>query len=57
MLKDGLSVRATPSTTTMVFCSSTSSGRVAMSNSSVTSKSRVSSLDMEMVSADWPWIG
>ena len=28
MLKAGSSVRATPSTTTMVFCSSTSSGRV-----------------------------
>ena len=46
MLKAGSSVRATPSTTTMVFCSSTSSGRVSISNSSVTSNSSVSS---------WPW--
>ena len=57
MLKAGSSVRATPSTTTMVFCSRTSSGRVSMSNSSVTSNSSVSSLAIEMVSAGWPWIG
>ena len=57
MLKAGSSVRATPSTTTMVFCSSTSSGRVCMSNSSVTSNSSVSSRAIEMVSAGWPWIG
>ncbi|MCY1239198.1 hypothetical protein D9M72_519790 [compost metagenome] len=57
MLKRGLSVRATPSTTTMVFCSITSSGRVCMSKSSVTSKSSVKSFAIEMVSAGWPWIG
>ena len=33
--KSGSSARPTPSTTTMVFCSSSSSGRVCMSNSSV----------------------
>ncbi len=57
MLKCGSSVRATPSTTTMVFCSSTSSVRVCMSKRSVTSNSSVSSRAMEMVSAGWPWIG
>ena len=36
----GSSVRATPSTTTMVFCSSSSSGRVRMSNRPVTSNSK-----------------
>jgi len=35
MLSSGSSERATPSTTTMVFCSSSSSGRVCMSNTSV----------------------
>ena len=40
----GSSERATPSTTTMVFCNSSSSGRVRMSNSPVTSNNSVSSL-------------
>ena len=53
----GSSVRATPSTTTMVFCSSSSSGRVRMSNSAVTSNSRVSSFAIEMSSAGRLWIG
>ena len=57
MLKAGSSVRATPSTTTIVFCKSTSSTRVSMSNSSVTSNSSVSRRAMEIVSAGWPWIG
>ena len=35
MLSSGSRVRATPSTTTIVFCSSSSSGRVCMSNTSV----------------------
>ena len=47
----GSSVRATPSTTTMVFCSSSSSGRVRMSNRPVTSNSSVSSFAIEMSSA------
>ncbi len=56
-VEGGSSVRATPSTTTMVFCRSTSSGRVCMSKSSVTSNSSVRSRAIEMVSAGWPWIG
>ena len=57
MSKSGSSVRATPSTTTIVFCTSSSSGRVCMSKSSVTSKSRVSSWAIEISLACWPWIG
>ena len=49
--------RATPSTTTMVFCSSSSSGRVRMSNSPVTSNSSVSSFAIEISSAVRLWIG
>ena len=41
MLRSGLRVRATPSTTTMVFCSSSNCGCVCMSNWPVTSKSWV----------------
>ena len=44
-------MRATPSTTTMVFCSSSSCGWVGMSNWPVTSNSCVSSAAMEMSSA------
>ena len=40
----GSSERATPSTTTMVFCSSSSSGRVRMSNRPVTSNSSIKQL-------------
>ena len=43
--------RATPSTTTMVFCSINSSGRVFMSNRPVTSNSRVSSFAIEISEA------
>ena len=53
----GSSERATPSTTTMVFCSSSSSGRVRMSNRPVTSNSSVSSFAIEMSSAVRLWIG
>ena len=53
----GSSVRATPSTTTMVFCSSSSSGRVRMSNRPVTSNSSINSLAIEMSSAVRLWIG
>ena len=53
----GSSVRATPSTTTIVFCSMTSSVRVSMSNRAVISNSRVSSLAMEIWSAVRSWIG
>ena len=53
----GSSVRATPSTTTMVFCSMTSSVRVAMSNRAVTSNSSVSSCAIEISSARRSWIG
>ena len=41
----------------MVFCSSSSSGRVRMSNSPVTSNSSVSSFAIEMSSAVRLWIG
>ena len=57
MSSRGSSVRATPSTTTMVFCSITSSTRVRMSNSAVISNSSVSSLAIEIWSAVREWIG
>ena len=41
----------------MVFCSSSSSGRVRMSNRPVTSNSSVSSFAIEMSSAARLWIG
>src|SRR5216683_3334312 len=44
----GSKLRATPSTTTMVFCSRISSGRVRMSNRPVTSSSSVNSFGIEM---------
>ena len=47
----GSSARATPSTTTMVFCSSSSSGRVRMSNRPVTSNSSINSFAIEISSA------
>src|SRR5450759_2115847 len=53
----GSSVRATPSTTTMVFCSKRSSGRMRMSNRPVTSNSSISSFAIEMSSAVRLWIG
>ena len=53
----GSSERATPSTTTMVFCSSSSSGRVRMSNRPVTSNSIISSFAIEISSAARLWIG
>ena len=56
-LRRGSSLRATPSTTTMVFCSITSSGRVCMSKRAVISKSRVSSFAMEIWSARREWMG
>ena len=57
MSKSGSSERATPSTTTIVFWTRRSSGRVCMSKSSVTSKSSDSSRAIEMSRARWPWIG
>ena len=57
MLSCGSSLRATPSTTTIVFCSITSSTRVDMSNSAVTSNSSVSSFAIEIWSAVREWIG
>ena len=57
MLSRGSSLRATPSTTTMVFCSMTSSVRVVMSNSAVISNSSVSSFAIEIWSAVREWIG
>src|SRR5689334_12257238 len=53
----GLSERATPSTTTMVFCSSSSSGRVRISNIPVTSNSSIKSFAIEISSAGRLWIG
>ena len=53
----GSKLRATPSTTTMVFCSRISSGRVRMSNRPVTSNSSVSSRAIEISSAVRLWIG
>ena len=49
--------RATPSTVTMVFCSSTSSGRRRMSNRAVISNSWVSTRPMDTSAAAWPKIG
>ena len=57
MSSRGSSARPTPSTTTMVFCSSSSSGRVRISNRPVTSNSKVSSFAIEMSSAVRLWIG
>src|ERR1700682_2413068 len=53
----GSKLRATPSTTTMVFCSRISSGRVRMSNRPVTSSSSVNSFAIEISSAVRMWIG
>ena len=53
----GSSERPTPSTTTMVFCNSSNSGRVRMSNRPVTSNNSVSSFAIEMSSAVRLWIG
>ena len=53
----GSKLRATPSTTTMVFCNRISSGRVCMSNNAVTSSSSDSSFAMEISSAMRLWIG
>jgi hypothetical protein len=47
----GSNERATPSTTTMVFCSSRSSGRVRMSNMPVTSNSSMNNFAIEISSA------
>ena len=57
MSRRGSSERATPSTTTMVFCSSTSSVRAFMSKRPVISNSSVSSRAMEISSALREWIG
>ena len=57
MSSRGSRLRATPSTTTMVFCSITSSVRVAMSNRDVISNSSVSSFAIEISSARRSWIG
>ena len=57
MSSSGSSVRATPSTTTIVFCSMTSSVRVRMSKRSVISKRSVSSFAIEISSARRSWIG
>ena len=57
MLRLGFSVRATPSTTTMVFCSSRSCGWVCMLNCAVTSNSWVRSRAMEISFAARSMIG
>ena len=57
MSKSGSIRRATPSTVTMVFCSSTSSGRIRMSYRAVTSKSWVSRRLMEISRAGRPNTG
>ena len=57
MLILGSSERPTPSTTTMVFCRSSNSGRMRIWNRSVTSKSWVRSRAMEISAAGRPMIG
>ncbi len=57
MSRFGSNERATPSTTTMVFCSIKSSGRVFMSNRPVTSNSMVRSFAIEISEAFLLWIG
>ena len=49
--------RATPSTTTMVFCNSNNSGRVRMSKMPVTSNNSANRRAIEISSAVRLWIG
>ena len=57
MFSSGSRLRPTPSTTTMVFCRSSSSGRVCMSNTSVYWNSWPSSCAMEISLAGRSMIG
>ena len=57
MLSCGSSFLATPSTTTIVFCSITSSTLVVISNRAVMSNSSVRSFAIEIWSAVREWMG